>query len=581
VVYPVGVVAAVGVSLLVGRFSGGSVVALALGLFAALLTAVTLVILLTLDVDSRWPSLQQVISESYLGGWFVLAMAAVSLAAFVDDSEAKWLTTLAIMLSLAGGLLGSYSLFHLMRISTGGGRERFLGGLLKQAAQRPAPTEGDAAEAEHFAAFLTRFRSAVDSGDVSALRERLTELAIAGNPGGACPRPLLALDQRVLIELGRAVLLGRLDSPDVGARLFPFLGEVLVDHALRLDYDADRGAAGPGAQREIAAYLGQASRAFAWIAGANYRQSIENGVGSAAAAACAAGVATARKHILESVDPEWARRSDASLYLPEGLTDPTAALAWWWSFCDLNGAHDGGAFYAAVWMLTGEKFYGTFGWGNRYLLSELEDRLRTHGSGEQAERRAESRRVIATLGGLQHVALDLLATSMAGWRDRRTAIPQGLEQNWTYWDDPRRLARRARLFLPRAGEPWLRGPDSAVDALGALLARGRSARSLGGHVQRHLAELPITEMPPPLETARRPAAAVLAVSLHLAPRSESDSPIELERFLKRLPTTLLSGADRLAGAILYMGDDAPPTDSVSSLVRRLSFLRYDQQLVSG
>jgi hypothetical protein len=586
-VYTIGVILAVGASLLLGRHSGGSVVALALGLFAALLTAVTLIILLTLDVDSSWPSLQDILDEAYLTRWFLLAMVAISLAAFVDDTKEEWLTTLAIMLSLLSGLLGSLSLFHLLRISTGDGRRRFLGQLLSSRvayADASLPAKGhkaDVADSPDLAAFIARFQKAVDARDVAALRERVEELAIAGTratPTNA--RTVLALDLRVLRDLGRAVLLGRLDSPDIGATLLPRLGELTVDHAARIALPETR--LGPssddGAQIACAAYLGQAARMLAWIGGAGYSSAVEQRHASPALCAMAAGAVVAREHILEAVDPELAPGSPTAMYLPEGLSDPTAALVWWWCFCDLNGAHDGLAFYAAIWMLTGEKFYGSFGWGNRFLLSELDERLSSASGSALSERRVRSSGVIAELGGLRRVALELFATSMAGWRDRRDAIPGGLEQNWTYWEDPRRLARRARLFLPRSGEPWLKSADDALEMAAFLLSRGHVHDGLAALVSRNFAPLPIVSMPPVLETQRRPGAAVLALSAHLAPREERDSPAELEQFLKRLPQPLLAGALSLAQAILHIADaPARSREPVQALVELLGFLHHDQQ----
>jgi hypothetical protein len=592
--YPLGVTVAIAVSLLIGRHAGGSVVTLAVGLFAALLTAITLVILLTLDVDSRWPSLQDIATEAYLIRWFVLAMTAITLAAFFDDAtKARWVTTLAITLSLAGGFLGSLSLYHLFRISTGEGRQYFLGRLLSRQVSRVGlgssvgdVVVGDAADNPDVESYLSRFQSAIDSSDITALRDRIAELAVAGNTiSPAEIGALLALDLRVLRDLGRAVILGRLDSPEVGSVLFPSLGQLVVDHAGRTlevrptavprDVETDR------IQLAAATYLGQAARTFAWIGAATYRDATEKEQAPPALNAAAAGSVTARDQILGAVDPDTSRHLPAGHTWREGLVDPTAALVWWWCFCDLNGSHDGRAFYAAIFMLTGEKFFGSFGWGNRYLLSELDDRLGDTDAPGRSARSLRSHEVVEAHGGLRNVALELFATSMASWRDRRRPIPAGLEQNWAYWDDPRRLARRARLFLPRTGEAWVKDSGDALDALTLLISRGAEHRGLAALVRRTTQRLPIVAVPPIILPQHRPAAAVLAVSAHLAPRTESDSYAELERFLDRLPTALLDGALLLAQEILYV-DDAKEGSIATRrptqrLIDLLTFIQRDQQ----
>ncbi|HST33319.1 MAG TPA: hypothetical protein VLJ80_07335 [Solirubrobacteraceae bacterium] len=575
-VYPLGVLVAVTASLILGPYAGGSVVALALGLFAALLTAITLVILLTLDVDSRWPSLPDVVAESYLVAWFLLAMASVTLAAFVDDAKPKWLTTLAITLALASGVLGSISLFQLLRISTGEGRQQYLGHLLAVRLNRLWGIASDGTEIDEMMAlkpFLVRFQSAIDVADISALRERVSEISIAGETTRQTNlTALLALDLKLIRDLGRAILLGRLDSPDVGTGLLPQLGKVIAQHAVALNGQSK---VGPEAQRTAAAYLGEASRSFAWLESAAYREAVERGEAPPELCAAAAGAVVARDHILDAVDPETAEPASA---LPEGLTDPAAVLIWWWCYCDFNGSHDGRAFYAVLWMLTGEKFFGTFGWGDRYLLSELNDRLVNASSGDA--RRLHAQQLVGNVGGIQRVALELLATSMASWRDRRMPIPEGFEQNWSYWDDPVRLARRARLFLPRDSERWIAEADEAVDALAALLGRGTADSGLTGLVARSLDHLPGTSMFPVIETQRRPAAAVLAVSLHLAPRSESDDLVELERFLARLPPPLVAGAARLAAGILHIETAVAQADPKAVLLEHLKFLHFDQQIAT-
>jgi hypothetical protein len=248
--------------------------------------------------------------------------------------------------------------------------------------------------------------------------------------------------------------------------------------------------------------------------------------------------------------------------------------------CDLNGAHDGLAFYAVIAMLTGEKFFGSFGWGDRYLLGELEARL----ADDVDEIRIRANSAVAPLGGVRGIALELLTTSMACWRDRRAAIPEGMEQNWTYWEDPLRLARRARLFLPGRDDPWVTSSEDALEALARLISGGRRSMSLASLVKTRLGMLPTATWPPVTEPQRRPAAAVLAVAVHLAPHHEHHSTKQLERFLERLPSGLLEGALTHGEAILGVGEasraDWHSLSVTKRMIRLLAFIQRDPQAES-
>src|SRR4051812_10872151 len=76
----------------------------AIGLFAAQLTAVTIVLALLVDIGSRWPALNDIVVETLLFGWFVVSLAAVALAVFASETSDAMAHS-AVILALVASML--------------------------------------------------------------------------------------------------------------------------------------------------------------------------------------------------------------------------------------------------------------------------------------------------------------------------------------------------------------------------------------------------------------------------------------------------------------------------------------------
>ncbi|PZS27532.1 MAG: hypothetical protein DLM61_16435 [Pseudonocardiales bacterium] len=291
------------------------------------------------------------------------------------------------------------------------------------------------------------------------------ELMQAASDADVAIPTALRLELSVLLSMAWALLLGRITSPELGKVVIPELVGNMTEHAGQVFSRAgDRALRENVNHARIAAvHLGQASRVLAWMASAAYLSALRDRGDLTSLRSAFIGAQQARQGILVAVDPD-----PPGHYVPathpwsHGLSDSESAVLWWWAFCDLNGSRDGPAFYAMHEILTGEKFYGSFGWGDRYLLTEAEDRLAPGGRTDHHAPCERSHKLFERLGGFRLATLDLFATSLATWRDRRVAIPEGFEENWTHWHEPLRVARRARLFLfprnapisPPPRRPW-------------------------------------------------------------------------------------------------------------------------------
>jgi len=372
-------------------------VTLSLGLFSAVLTALTIVLALTLDVRSRWPSLGDIAIESLLTLWFLVSLAAVVLATIAPSRTADPLIAVSLSLALWGAVLGTYALGQVLRMASGASR-RLLSRLLQHRLSRAAwpqrlasgliggfsETLAEGVGAVLFGADplhdrLTAFRDSVDDAidkqDLPTLRDRVAELADAAEFGEVETAPsALNLELKILSDIVQAVLLGRLDSAEVGAALVPEITDHIVSHAGRLLWDAAGSDSGRRSEQIAATYLAQTSRLLAWAAMTSHASALRSSSVPAALRGAFSGAVAGRKMILLAADPD-----PRSTYLPadspwrHGFRSPAAGMLWWWSYAELNGPGDGNAIYAMAEILTGEKFYGSFGWGNRYVRTEARD----------------------------------------------------------------------------------------------------------------------------------------------------------------------------------------------------------------
>ncbi len=547
-----------------------------LGLFAAILTALTIVLTFTVDTNARWPSLRAVASEGLLEVWFGVSITSVGLAAFVPQDDGNALADGSMALALWGAVLGTYGIVRVLQISSGAARRAYLAKQLRDAVWHEH-RKTDSAQAPHdtIGIYLDAFERGLDSNDVPAVRERVAELLDAASDAQDAAETAIQLELTVLETLVRSLLRGRTDASVIGAGVIPEIAASVTRHV----------GARAGTAASPAIYLGQTSRLLAWMSSAAYALALRDGAETRSLRGAMAGASKARREILVAVDPDPPGR-----YIPDddpwkhGMTDPVEAVLWWWAFCEFNGAHDGSAFYAVAEILTGEKFYGTFGWGNRFVLSAIDDRLEAPDLPADGPA-AKSKRFFDTVGGFKFATLELFATSLATWRDRRFPVPDGLEQNWSYWQDPQRLARRARLYCLR--EPQFATAEEALHAVARLTGPWSQHSGLSGFVTARYAALGSNVLPPMVPVAHRPGACVLATALRLAPLDEHSPDGELADFLTALPNRLLAAAHALATEVFADAVEVVTTDPLASRDRQLTelwdllrFVHLDAQIAS-
>jgi hypothetical protein len=499
-------------------------VAVALGVFGVLLTALTIVLALVIDVGSRWPSLTDLVRHGMLAVWFMLAFAAVVLAVIGQSIESPALVVISLGISLTGALFGIFAIYRILHASGGDGRRDFLAGLLASAFERERERVVSRSPSIQLDPFLSDLDAAVEGNKVEALHARLLELDDAA--GRLRPDRLqFALDVvcRLVDRLGRAALIERVD-PEVSRTLIP----ELIDTASRLTARL----AQRGGEDEIraAVYLGQLARTLAWIHGAADARTTREGVKAEAMRRLMLSAIQARRAISLSVHPD-PPSTPSPRALPEGFTDPTAAVVWLWGFLDFNGTGRGQAMYAFFQAVTGERFRGAYE-GGRSLVQEIEGSLN---SGSTAAAR-DARRVLGRGEELRLSMLELAATALAVTRPLNRPTPEALGEQRDLSTDPYYAWMHAQVIADLAPRAHVR---DALRDLAALLGSDKRVSRL---VAGEYGELGRVVFPELIAPSRRPAACVLACALPYAFDREHDRERELRAFAQALPEPLLLGA---------------------------------------
>ena len=200
-------------------------VAVSLGIFGVLLTAVTIALALVVNVGSRWPSLGDLVRHALLSVWFGLAFLAVLIAVLSQALQTTILVIPAIGLSLTGALVGLFSVYRVLSVSGGAGQHDLLTGLLTEAISRETDFVSSRAPSLELEPYLNELDAAIDRAEIDPLQARLLELhdAAIRLPNG---KEWLALDLvcRLVDRLGRAMLTERVES-EVARTLLPELLE--------------------------------------------------------------------------------------------------------------------------------------------------------------------------------------------------------------------------------------------------------------------------------------------------------------------------------------------------------------------
>jgi hypothetical protein len=537
-----------------------TVVSVALGVFGVLLTAVTIVLALVIDVGARWPSLTNLISYSKLPWWFGLAFVAVVLSVIAAAwDKGDFLVIVSLGLSLSGAVFGSWSIYRVLSVSSGTGRHRFLTGLLADALRRERVPVSARNESERLGPYLADVDAAVDARDLDALGARLAELgdAVVDLP---IDRLWLALDLviRLVDRTGRAALLERVDS-EVSASMIPDLlitAHSLTDRLARED---------PRNEVQASAYLGQLARTLAWLQGAADVRIASREGRTAPMRRLIVTTLHGRRAMASGMHPDPPQRPDPSA-LPRGLTSARAAVVWLSGFLDFNGSDRGRAMYAFYAAVTGERFLGAY--EHQSIVQDADERLyRTRLSNPAAQ---ESRALFGDRDGFRRGMLELAATALAGPRPLARPTPDGLGHERYLSQDLRFAWIHAKLLADHLPD----GADRALEDLAYLLSdRGSRVERL---VRQEYAPLGRLVFPELLSPAQRPAACVVACALPFAAARSR----QLGAFAARLPEPLLRGAlEHLERR--FVATPRSPAASDPKLGRRAAVRRFVDALQSA
>lgn len=499
-----------------------------LGLFGAVLTALAIVFSLAFQVGS-WPSFHDVALIGLRAWeWFLAALAGVVLGVMGRALDSSVLTWLSLLVAALGTALGTLLMVRVMQAAGGRHRDRLLGRLLsRHFNRRSVPTE---------IGFLRAVEEAIDRASIPDLRDRIAELQEARNglkPAGR--EPLLGMQLEVLQMLTRHVLRGDLPT-EVTEVLIPQLAADYIDEA-----GEALGQRTAAEQRRAAAYLGLITYFLAWATTTAQRLAALDPVERVPTYRTLVRTAKRlRRELIDMVDPD-----PPGVFIPiesrwhHGLTDPAAFAIWMWAFCDYNGFTDGAPVYALAEVFTGRKFFGSY-WQGDCVLSFVDDELQVGPQGE-------SQTFVKSMGGLEHLSMELFATSLAGYPSQTERTPPGFPGPPQH--DPHLLSAHARIFAGYR-PPHPNRLEWAFSTLADLLASSTVGAPLWRLVRQtyepteELLALPLL---PPNE---RPAAACLAVALKLAPLSANTTAGDLERFLRALPIPMLEATERMTRRVL-------------------------------
>ncbi|CAI7974501.1 conserved membrane hypothetical protein [Frankia sp. Hr75.2] len=529
---------------------------LGLGLFTTLLTAQTIVFAVSADPETVWPSFLDLVEETGLVLWLTAGTFSVLLPAAADiTGRGGFLADLGVGLVVAQLALGIDSLQALLRVLAGESRQQFLARLvsedLRRAARSGRPVQVDRAHA--LAGFLSAVETAIDSADVSALGQRMTEVArqARDDERAEVARWRLALLTYLIERVGRAVLYHDLTG-DAARVALPHLIDGALHSSYRLTELTGAGAA-PGehvSEVESAVTLGQVCRVIGWLQQAAHER-LQERPDDVSARQVISSVARGRLRIVQFVDPDppgFYRQGEDPW--PYGLSDPAAVLVWLWSMCEFGGSWVGSGLYVLAEVITGEKFYGNY-WNDDCIFTEIERRIGADGARPHHTSDGRAAEVVAACGGLPTIALELCATVVAGLRNTRFTPPAGFEQDPAFSTDRRYLRSQVTMFATYGCLP---DADSALDWLSTALSQFPTQRSLWRTV--HTA-ITASGHPGTLDLYgpdARPAATTLAALCCLQMNRAGDA----RDFVERLPEPLVAGALQLARFALTSDGPAEP-----------------------
>ncbi|MFC7385685.1 hypothetical protein [Sphaerisporangium rhizosphaerae] len=533
--------------VLVNPVKAGVVWQVGLGLFAALLTALTIVFAVTTSTQTRWPSFNDLVRAIGLNSWLLAAIVGILLAAIGDILANALFTTLGAVYSLLQLGLGMDTLLSLLRFRTASGRESVLTRLTTGRLHRAATGEKLVVATQgHLSELLDEVESAIDRRDVAELANRAIEV-VKGWPqdrSASQARWRLALITHLLERLGRSVLFESLNGDVARAAIPP-----LLEGALRTSWQLSALTFPKRIDKRdevvAAVALGQICRVIGWLQQCAHAR-LQRNPHDPGARQIVNAVGEGRLRIVQYVDPDppGFYRTPQDPW-PYGFSDSAAALLWLTAMCEFGASHVGSGLYILCEILTGEKFYGNY-WNGDCVFSEIEKRV-----GRDLRVRAELEPILRGCGDLAFISLELAAIVIAGLRDRRYVPPEGRDNDANYSVDPRYLRSQVTMF---ATYDCLDDADAAFDWMTEALTNAPTRPSLTGYALGAFSRHSSPNQLPMVPLAARPASVTLAAVLRLAMNRRRAA----HTLISRLPDPLLTGALQHARYVFTDKGDGEP-----------------------
>jgi hypothetical protein len=521
-----------------------------LGLFSALLTALTIVFAVTTTPQTRWPSFGDLVAAIAVTSWLVAAGAGVLFAAAGEIWSNPGAATVGAVLTAVALGLGMDTLLVLMRFRSGAGRRTMLTRLTTRRLHRAAADgfAGRVAEWEDLADLREEIEYSIDRGDVAELAARVDEV-VAGWSHDETPeqaRHRLALVTHLLERLGRSVLYESLHG-DAARAAVPRLVEGALHASWQMTSLTFPRRRSPHREEVVAAVaLGQICRVIGWLQQSAHER-LQLDPRDTAARQIVTAVGQGRSRIVQYVDPDppgfFRTARDP---WPYGFSDPTAVLLWLTAMCEFGGSHVGSGLYIACEVLTGEKFFGNY-WHGDCILSEIEARI-----GRRGDRAPAGREPISSCGDLGTMSLELASIVIAGLRNRRFTPPEGWEDDPNYSTDRRYLRSQLSMF---ASYDCLSDVDAARDWLVEALTSAPTQPSLTNRARDAFEQYSEPTLLPMRTLGERPAAVTLAALARLA----FHRPSQAYKLAATLPSPLVAGALQHARFVFSSEGSGEPT----------------------
>ncbi|WP_345006653.1 hypothetical protein [Dactylosporangium siamense] len=538
-----------------------------LGLFSAMLTAVTIVFAVTITPQTRWPSFGDLMRAMAALSWLATATVGIMCAAAGDIWSHSGLAAAGAVLTVVQLGFGLDSLWVLMRFRSAAGRRKILVRLTSRRLHRAADAGLPSVEHHELADLNDEIEYSIDRSDVAEIAARVSEIVDGCQDDKTADqaRHRLALLTHLTERLGRSVLFESLTGDAARVAMPPLVRGVLQTSWRLSELTFPNRETAERDEAAAAVALGQVCRVIAWLQQCA-QERLQTDPNDPASRQIGIALSQGRQQIVLFVDPDppgfFRAESDP---WPYGFSDPRAVLLWLSALCEFGGSHAGVGLYILCEVLTGEKFFGNY-WDDACVFTEIERRI-----GRDGERSTTAGGLVSACGGLGTVSLDLAATVIAGLRNRNFVPPAGWESDASYSTDKRYLRSQLTMF---ATYDCLPDEHAALDWVAEALLSAPTRRCVENVVRDAYVQHAEPSRIPRRSLGERPGAVVLAALVRLA----MHRPAQAEAFVGRLPAPLLGGALQQARFSLRASTPAEPVASMWTVsARRLLPPRPEQE----